>query len=647
MLKEEILKIITRGVDESLTIGAYVSPVDFVKEINFSHDLSARQKEIDLSLTPYLIPILEAAEFRDKGAREITFCAVEQIGKSLSYQIVLLWGFLFEPCLSMVVYPSDSKCEEVNRTKILPLIRSHKTLGVEIDMPNRVTQNRYSFSSFTSYFSGSGSRITSHPCRIMIADEIDDWIDHDGQAAKLEDLRKRTRTFKDSLFMKVSSPKGETSRIFKEFLEGSQGYWHLRCQKCRKASIRSCDIHNLKFQIDEDDKGNKILVPGTERLVCPICDYEHCESQKVKMISEGCYIHKRPEETLHLSFQVGALASQWESLSWGAIAKAQLKAGKTGSYQSQVLFDNSFRGLPFKKRKNSKEAEDGIMKHCVKKIVEPQDIEIIILTADTQQIGWKYELRALGVDGGRYQLDFGLCEYLSLTDDKKEKLILQHEHEEKQTGLKYKLPRTLEDILEEGWQGLKVNFCLIDEGGHRQKDVDIFVSEHKRAFSYKGGLKINDKTWEWSKNKNKLILARRGDFQAELLYLLHFAEKGILGEWHLLPEDKITDSYITEVNAVQKVVNTDGKLLKKDGEELAAWDHCGRVHDYFDTGLIYLVAESVCIKYLADREFQHGKAPCLALKEPNYLKGKDKPVEDVKEEIKPMPKKNWVNSWRK
>jgi hypothetical protein len=72
---------------------------------------------------------------------------------------------------------------------------------------------------------------------------------------------------------------------------------------------------------------------------------------KRDMNVNGGYIHKIPERIKEApGYQIGALASQLPALSWKVIANAQLEAGKRSDIETQTTFDNSFRGLPFKRR---------------------------------------------------------------------------------------------------------------------------------------------------------------------------------------------------------------------------------------------------------------------------------------------------------
>ncbi len=601
---------LNRASDESGSIAGYITPLEFAQsEISFTHDISARQEKFDLSLTPYLKDILEQWDFRGKGHREIVVMAAEQTGKSLSWQLGILWSFLYEPGLSMIVYPSDEKCDEINRAKLQPLMKSIPSLAAGLAEPKTKAKNRYNFPSFISYFQGAIERISAHSARIRIADEVDDWQQTEGkiESPKLEDLKKRGRIFDDSLLVKVSSPKGESALIYPAFLDTSRGYWYLRCKGCGELTMRSCDVHNLQFECEIEEK-NKRLIPGSERLICPKCKREHVYSERREMNINGGFIHKFPDLVgRRTGFQWGVLASQWESLSWSFIAEKQLLAGRSGNLRDQTDFDNSIRGLPFRPRRDNENEVEAIYKHCAEP-PNPDTIEAVFLTADTQDDGWRWELRALDVNSNRYQLDYGNAVYIDLDDEKRKDVEAARKSEANLLGQAYEPLKTLGDVLRGGWNGLPVTMCMVDEGGHRKPEVEAFVQANPRAFSYKGGWKggfDSGKAWQWSKNQPKLILARRGDFQDALLYYLHFQKDVSNNYWFLMPREKLSQSYIEELLSVRE------KPSIREGHLRKNWDHEGRKHDFFDVSMMYLVLEDVAISELDISEFRRKKAEVL------------------------------------
>lgn len=94
-------------------------------------------------------------------------------------------------------------------------------------------------------------------------------------------MKKRTRSYDNSIMFLVCTPSEENGKIWKSFLNSSQGYWHLRCKNCGELTMRSCDIHNLQFESVYDEELRQYsVIPDTIRLVCPKCGHEHIEDDK-------------------------------------------------------------------------------------------------------------------------------------------------------------------------------------------------------------------------------------------------------------------------------------------------------------------------------------------------------------------------------
>lgn len=202
-----------------------------MKNINFSSDVSAQRNFLDFDLYPYQIDPIQTWEDLDH-IKEVVVVAPEQMGKTNCYIIGLLWRMIFDPCQSMIVYPSDSLAAESNSTKIKPLMKHIPQLKAELARPRSFRSDRYAFSNLVSYFQGSGTKIVSKSCKVVIADELDAWAVI-GKMDNLADLKKRTRSYDSSMTYLVCTPSEENGRIWKEFLNSSQGYWYLRCKECR------------------------------------------------------------------------------------------------------------------------------------------------------------------------------------------------------------------------------------------------------------------------------------------------------------------------------------------------------------------------------------------------------------------------------
>ena len=466
--------------------------------ISFRNDKSSGHERFDLSLTPYLRDVLDAWDFAGR-VREVTVVAPEQTGKTLGGWVAgLLWSMIYEPCLSLVCYPSLDIAEKINTDKLQPLMLEIPRLRDQLSQPRSKGIDRYNFSDLTSYFMGAGSRVTSHSAKIRIADEPDDYQAHDGKVPIMQDLRKRARSFDESLFVKVCSPTTTDGPIWLEYLDSSQGYWHLRCIGCGQLTMRSCDIHNLNWETVE---GGGAHVAGSERLTCPACGRNHVESEKRAMNLSGAYIHKVPELVDNKpGYQWGSLASQWKSLGWGEIARAQIEAGKKASVKKQIYLDNSIRGLPFRPRRHHGTPEQAVLSHCAP-MPNPDDLEAVFLAADTQDTCWYWVMRGIDSKESTYLLDHGKCKTIT----------------------------ELDAVIKKGWNGISCALACIDEGGHRSVEVTRYVSQARGVYGYKGtGGHKNRFTID-----GKRIWGASLTYQSDLLYYIYSHADRSAAYWYL------------------------------------------------------------------------------------------------------------------
>lgn len=522
-----------------------IKPVDVVRpdawaaeNIVFTSPRDPIQGRLDLDRSPFLRDPINAWDLTGvSGTREVTFVAPEQIGKTLIAYSGALWAARFRPGTTLIYYSSDDKARLANATKLRPLINNVRELRAYLELPNAETIREYRLGPARIFFGGAGSRIASLTSQYNVADEIDDWIRKPG-VDPLSDLRKRSRAFSPGLLIKICTPKGTEvqSRIWREFLKSSQGYWHLRCLHCGELTLRSCDIHNLKFELGEKlDKGvHAAPVPDSIRLVCPKCGHAHVESDKREMIRTGAYIHKYPERSLNLGFQVGLLASQFESASWLALATAQANAGRSGDEAAQLYFDNSVRGLPFRHRKLDSGCERALHIHQVA-MPGPDVIRWRFLAADTQENCYFYVVRGMDLHLNTYLLD---CGKLSSTDDLKAAILGEY-------------------------AGGRLLAAIIDEGGHRQDEVRALADSLPRVYTYKGNTAIRCK-WRVSDDYPKLILGHAEHWRVALLQKMYASAKTDNSYWYTT--EVMTDDYIRQLSAWQRP--SSGKTL----DELADGD---------------------------------------------------------------------------
>ena len=535
------------------------------ENISFEDDVSAACENLSFEYGPYLRPVIAAWDF-DGVKREITVVAPEQTGKTLAWMAPFIWSLEVKPCVSMIVYQSEDIAERINTIKLQPLMKPIPHLAVQLARRGTVRKDHYSFSGAKSYFNGAGARLTSVSAKICIADELDSWQDHEGRVANLVELRKRMRSYDESLLVKVCSPSGglsgaNVSKIWQEFLKSSMGYWHLTCQSCGKKTMRSCDIFNLQFETREED-GENILIPGSCRLVCPKCKHEHHENDKRKMNIEGGYLHERPElKHTNAGFQWGALATSVPGLCWDNIATAQLMASSRGDLEDQVYFDNSIRGMPFKPRRRDEAHLTSLKRHIVE-APDPETLTHRILSVDTQDDCFYYVVRGFLENGDNHLLE---CGQVMTLDD----LLLIWDK------------KIFGDLCQVG---------IIDAGGHRADEVAGFVSDKPGMFAYKGWGSLTTR-WKTAKDSMKMIIANPNPFKAELLHYL-YSDQSYRNIW--IPPDtpEVWFNHVLDMKPNSK---------KRSGNEYINWEGSGEDH-LFDCEKMCLLAHEIYMQAIKKKK---------------------------------------------
>ena len=494
---------------------------------------------------PYTVDVLNSFDFRGQR-KTVTVMAPEQTGKTIVWIAGFLWLLKAIPSPGLIIYPDDELCRRINQGKVIPLMRKIPELAAEMEITGSVQRDHYAFSDSTTYYSGSGSPITSLSCSVIIADELDTWIKYEGKEHPLSGAKKRARSFENSLIVEVCTPKGRESEsdIYSEFRESSQNFYHLRCAGCGELTMRSCDIHNLQWELDGDDQ----IIPDSIRLICPKCKREHTEGEKGKMIRCGGYVPLHPERSsYHEGFQWGALVSTKPALSWAEIAKAQLKAGDSGALADKLDFYNSIRGLPMRPGTVAGRRESKLLARCVP-APDPADVFQIWMSADTQDDCFFYVVRAVDRKLNTYLIDCGRA-------------------------------LTLEELASVADRN-GIHYGIIDTGGHRTREIYSFIATHKGWLGYKGNSHIG-KNWKVSEESSRLLLADPKFYKSDLLGQIYQPGKERKMQWYIsLPE--IPDDYrdqILDMAPNRKVRN---------GNSFEKYESSGNDH-FFDAEKMLLV----------------------------------------------------------
>lgn len=255
------------------------------------------------------------------------------------------------------------------------------------------------------------------------------------------------------------------------------------------------------------------------------------------MNRHGGYIHKIPQKKVQApGFQIGALASQLPALSWSVIADAQLQAGKRSDIDTQTTFDNSIRGLPYKRRQIIKEDFEKLKLNHIWNIPPNKDnIQMVFITADTQEQKSVYGVFAMDKKDNIFLLKQGQVRHMWLEPEQRQIINRQ-----------LQIPvKTLEDIIQSEYlDGIKPLFAVIDRQGHRSQQVEYFSKRNNKVIMWQG-TKMESQRFKLSNNNEKLYLVAARHYQAQLIHYLYTQKNREQNYLYFYPQ--ITDECIKQI----------------------------------------------------------------------------------------------------
>lgn len=631
---------LVQHMQKYLTVSAYKDIISWCEQnIDFSQEVSAQRNKLDFDLYPYQVPILKEWQMEKDVIKTIVVVAPEQVGKTNMFVCGIMYNFIFSPCQSMVVYQSDQDAVDANQTKLLPLMRHIPVLKAQLDKPRSYRSDCYRFSNLVSFFQGAGAKIVSKSCKIVVGDEVDAWPTING-IDNVRDLKKRTRSYDSSICFLISTPTIKEGRIWQQFLKGSQGYWHLRCKGCGQLTMRSCDVKNLQFESDIiEGVTDRVVRKDSIRLICPKCGYEHKEEDKKWMNQHGQFIHLVPQrQKTSPSYQIGGLASQLPAMCWQNIANKQLEAGKRAALDAQMEFDNSIRGLPYKRRQIVKEDLEQIREHIYKNAnqrLKPEQIEFVFGAVDSMLQYWRYGIFALDIHDNIHVIDIGEVRYLTFEEGQREHIDEVLKQEAYLTNTQFKPVQCLEDIINKKYYGFEPLLVGIDaHATSNYAQVQNFIQTHPKMIGYFGGrFQMRYAPSQTARCFN--VSAKQ--YQVQAIFYLHSQKKRETN--YMFIDENIDKKYWDQIIAVKPNYNS------KNGHVPENWNNGNSADHAFDCIKMGLWVRDFCIQQLDKQRFNFAQSPRLRLR---FEKSVNKEILKTQREIKQqqmLVQKQQQSSW--
>lgn len=277
----------------------------------------------DPDLTPFFIEIMMACSY-DSPTQQITIVGSPQTGKtSAIIQVDIAQKMHQTPDNMIYAAPNGSFANKFSKSKIDPMINNTPCLKNLVsdsssrDGGNTILAKQYPGGTLYIITSGSTSDWRMIDCDRVYLDDFDAHpkeIKGEGSKKKTAEKRMASKGDRGKLIIASSPVDMANSKIWPEFLAGSQEYYYVPCPFCTVKQVLKWE--NFKY---DDGDINSIRLK---------CINENCgklieEKHKTWMLENGEWRAHNPnrQNKLHRSFHLSAFYAPVSFLSWTKICQ--------------------------------------------------------------------------------------------------------------------------------------------------------------------------------------------------------------------------------------------------------------------------------------------------------------------------------------
>ena len=398
-MQQKTVKLFTRIAKLALRPLPNLSVSDWADSYRMlSAEASAEPGRWRTDRAPYQREIMNA--FTQYKIWKIAVMSASQIGKSDIMNNVIGRYSHLAPAPIMMIQPTIEMAQDYSKSRIAPMIRDTKVLReIYRDVKTRETGNTILSKIFPGgrlIMGGANSPagLASRPIKILLADEVDRFLDSAGTEGDPVDLAaKRMTTFWDKRLGLFSTPTiaGE-SRIEEEYLQGTQEEWQHECPNCHEYHLLTHRQMVTDHQTVVDKKGNKHATVHSVKWRCPDCGFSFTEEQMPRAPQKFVAQNASALAKGVRSFFVNCWTSPW--LTWAGVMQEWLEA--EGDPEREKVVVNTRFGEPYE-RKGAFESTDKFLQRREPYGAElPDGVLILTSAVDVQDNRLEYEICGWG-----------------------------------------------------------------------------------------------------------------------------------------------------------------------------------------------------------------------------------------------------------
>lgn len=348
----------------------------------------------------YQKPIMDA--FTAKGVSKVVAMLGAQLGKS-EILFNLLGRFIhLDPCPMLMVQPTVDDSKDFSKERLTPTVAHTPVLASRIheqksrNGDNTILKKLFPGGYLALVGSNAPSGLAKRSIRVLVCDEVDRFATSAGTEGDPVNLaEKRTSNFWNRIIGLFSTPTDAASRIYREYMLGSQEEWRYKCPNCGEWHWLTID--DFKFEYDEFEKdGQKSFEVHNVWWICPDCGFQYTEAEM--RAAEQKYICLNPGVKSVRSFHVNAFTSPW--VRWNTIIQEYLEAKQ--DEESMKTFVNTRLSEIYNPDSDIKDIDPLLARREDYTAVIPDGVLLLTAAVDVQDDRLEYEVAGWGRDEERW-----------------------------------------------------------------------------------------------------------------------------------------------------------------------------------------------------------------------------------------------------
>ncbi len=412
------------------------------------------------------------AAFTDPRVSKVVAMFASQMGKSELLFNVIGRYICVDPCPMLLVQPTVDDARDWSKERFTPTIKKTPELNRIVyqqksrDSDNTILKKMFPGGYLSLVGSNAPSGLAKRSIKILLCDEVDRFAKSAGTEGDPVDLAiKRTSNFWDAKIGLFSTPTDDASRIYREYMLGSQKEWKHRCPNC--GEYEWINLDDMVYDYDEFEvKERKSYHVKNVKWRCPQCGMEFSEADM--KAADQKYIASNPNIKDVQSFRVNAFSSPW--IGWERLIAEYLDA--KGDIESLKTFVNTRLAEVYKPSGELKNIDLLMGRREFYEAEVPDGPLILTAAVDVQNNRLEYEIRGWAKGEESWGIRKGII--LGIPDNPE-------------------TWRELDEILDRTYHyadgtGINVSRTFIDSGGEYTQEVYKYCLKNaeKQRFAIKG-----------------------------------------------------------------------------------------------------------------------------------------------------------------